>query len=49
MVKLIWREMQRGQTPCLHVMRDNSNTVRLYERMGFRLHRESVVRVISRG
>lgn len=49
MNKLIRREMERGETPCLHVMRDNRTAARLYERMGFRLHRESVVRVISKG
>lgn len=49
MTKLIRREMQRGETPCLHVMRDNRRAARLYQHMGFRLHRESVVRVISKG
>lgn len=48
MAKLIRREMQRGEMPFLHVMRDNSNAHRLYERMGFRVHQEAVVRVISR-
>jgi GNAT superfamily N-acetyltransferase len=47
MLKLIRRQMQRGETPVLHVIRDNTHAVRLYERMGFRLHRESTVRVIS--
>ena len=49
MNKLIRRETERGETPCLHVMRDNRKAARLYERMGFRLHRESLVRVISKG
>jgi GNAT superfamily N-acetyltransferase len=48
MDKLIRRQMQRGETPFLHVMRDNNNAHRLYERMGFRVYRELVVRVISR-
>jgi GNAT superfamily N-acetyltransferase len=48
MLKLIRRQMQRGETPFLHVMRDNAGARRLYERMGFRDYRESVVRVISR-
>ena len=48
MTKLIRREMQRGEMPCLHVMRGNDAAVRLYRRMGFRLHRESVVRIIAR-
>ena len=47
MVKLIRRQMQRNETPFLHVMRDNGNAHRLYERMGFRIYRESVIRVIS--
>jgi ribosomal protein S18 acetylase RimI-like enzyme len=46
MLKLIRRQMQRGETPFLHVMRDNANARALYERMGFRNYRESVVRVI---
>ncbi|MHB1201108.1 MAG: GNAT family N-acetyltransferase [Polaromonas sp.] len=45
--KLICRQMERGETPFLHVMRDNSNAHRLYERMGFGVYRESVARVIS--
>lgn len=48
MLKLIRRQMQRDETPFLHVMHDNANARRLYERMGFRDYRESVVRVISR-
>jgi GNAT superfamily N-acetyltransferase len=47
MLKLIRRQMQRGETPVLHVIRDNTHAVQLYERMGFRLYRESTVRVIS--
>ena len=45
--KLILRQMRRNETPFLHVMHDNSSAHRLYERMGFRDYRESVVRVIS--
>ena len=48
MAKLVRLQMQRGETPFLHVMRDNENARRLYERMGFRNYRESVVRVVSR-
>jgi GNAT superfamily N-acetyltransferase len=48
MCKLIRRQMQRGETPVLHVMRDNTGARRLYERMGFRNHAETVVRVVSR-
>lgn len=47
MLKVIRRQLQRGETPFLHVMRDNLGARRLYERMGFRNHRESVVRVVS--
>jgi len=49
MNKLIHRQMQRNETPFLHVMRDNTHTRDLYKRMGFRDYRETVVRVISRG
>lgn len=47
MLKLIRRQMQREESPFLHVMRDNSNAHRLYERMGFRAYRESVIRVVA--
>jgi ribosomal protein S18 acetylase RimI-like enzyme len=46
--KLIRREMQRNQTPFLHVMRDNLPARRVYERMGFRLHQEVALRIVSR-
>ena len=45
--KLIRRQMARGETPFLHVMRDNTSAFRLYEAMGFRVYREAVVRVVS--
>jgi ribosomal protein S18 acetylase RimI-like enzyme len=48
MNKLIRRQMQRNETPFLHVMRDNTHARDLYKRMGFRDYRETVVRVISR-
>src|SRR5262249_255229 len=47
MLKLIRREIQRGETPFLHVMRDNAAARGLYARMGFRDYKESVVRVVS--
>jgi GNAT superfamily N-acetyltransferase len=47
MQKLIRLQMQRDEQPFLHVMRDNLAARRLYERMGFRNYRESVVRVVS--
>jgi ribosomal protein S18 acetylase RimI-like enzyme len=48
MLKLIRREMLRNETPFLHVMHDNIGARRLYERMGFRNYKETVIRVISR-
>jgi len=48
MVKLIGRQTKRGETPFLHVMRDNVWAHRLYKRMGFRNYSEPAVRVISR-
>jgi predicted GNAT family acetyltransferase len=47
MVKLIRREMLRGEQPFLHVMRENSVARPIYRRMGFREYLESVVRVVS--
>jgi GNAT superfamily N-acetyltransferase len=48
MLKLVRLQMQRGLTPFLHVMRSNANARALYERLGFRNHREVVVRVVTR-
>jgi ribosomal protein S18 acetylase RimI-like enzyme len=48
MLKLMRRQMQRGETPFLHVMRDNVGARRLYERMGYRNYLEYVVRIIAR-
>jgi ribosomal protein S18 acetylase RimI-like enzyme len=45
--KLIRRQMQRKETPFLHVMRDNSSARAIYERMGFRDYQESAIRVVS--
>jgi ribosomal protein S18 acetylase RimI-like enzyme len=47
MLKLIRREMLRGETPFLHVMHDNHGARRLYQRMGFRDHQQAVVRVVG--
>jgi predicted GNAT family acetyltransferase len=47
MLKLVRHQLLRGETPFLHVMHDNAHAHRLYGRMGFRDHRETVVRVIS--
>jgi GNAT superfamily N-acetyltransferase len=43
--KLIRRQLLRGETPFLHVMRSNEGARALYRRMGFVDQRESVVRV----
>jgi predicted GNAT family acetyltransferase len=48
MQTVIARQLQRGQTPFLHVMRENTLARQLYQRMGFHDHCETVVRVISR-
>jgi predicted GNAT family acetyltransferase len=45
--KLIHRQLQRGETPFLHVMSDNRGARSLYERLGFRSYLETVVRVIE--
>ncbi|MDC8756831.1 GNAT family N-acetyltransferase [Janthinobacterium fluminis] len=46
--KLLRREMQRGVTPFLRVMRDGVAAQGLYRRMGFRDDGEAVARMISR-
>ncbi|MBS0448853.1 MAG: GNAT family N-acetyltransferase [Proteobacteria bacterium] len=48
MLKLIRRELARGELPILHVMSGNAGARGLYERMGFRSYRETPVRVIAR-
>lgn len=48
MLELIRRQRARGQHTCLHVMSGNAAARGLYERMGFKVYRESVVRVIER-
>lgn len=45
--KLVRRVLQRGETPFLHVMRNNATALGLYQRLGFRIHAEPVVRVVS--
>jgi ribosomal protein S18 acetylase RimI-like enzyme len=46
-LKLVQRQMQRNETPFLHVMSENRSAHEMYLRMGFRDYRESIVRVIS--
>jgi GNAT superfamily N-acetyltransferase len=48
MLKLIRRQMKRGEIPCLHVASGNTGAHGLYLRMGFRDHLESAVRIVSR-
>jgi ribosomal protein S18 acetylase RimI-like enzyme len=48
MAALVRRQLARGETPFLHVMRDNHGARGLYRRMGFRDYRETVVRVVAR-
>lgn len=47
MLKLVQRQLQRSETPFLHVMRANVGAQKLYERLGFRTYCETVVRVVS--
>ena len=48
MLKLVRRQLLRREQPFLHVMCDNVTARRLYQRMGFEVLTESVVRVIAR-
>lgn len=48
MLHLIARHLERGETPVLHVMKANETAHGLYRRMGFRDHRETPVRVITK-
>ena len=45
---VIRRQLARGQTPFLHVMSANTVARELYQRLGFRVEREVVVRVVCR-
>jgi ribosomal protein S18 acetylase RimI-like enzyme len=47
MIKLIRRQLLRGETPFLHVMRANEAAHGLYLRMGFRDYCETPVRVVT--
>ena len=47
-LKLIHRQLRRGKTPFLHVMKHNVSAYGLYEKMGFRTCRETTVRVVTR-
>ena len=45
---VVQAQLQRGQTPFLHVMASNQRAVRLYEHMGFRTHQTVLLRVVAR-
>ena len=49
MAKLARRQLLRGETPFLNVMRSNESAHRLYRKMGFDDYIESVVRVVTLG
>jgi GNAT superfamily N-acetyltransferase len=46
-LKLVRREMLRGEIPFLHVMHDNHGARRLYQRLGFGDQQQAVLRVVS--
>jgi GNAT superfamily N-acetyltransferase len=48
MHKLIRLQIARGLVPFLHVMSFNTRALELYEHMGFRRHRESLMRIVCR-
>ena len=47
MIKVMRRELARGEIPFLHVMSANATARHLYERLGFRVYHEQVVRVVA--
>ena len=47
-LKLVQRQLARGEMPFLHVLRHNTAARALYAELGFRDHCETVVRVVSR-
>jgi GNAT superfamily N-acetyltransferase len=46
--KLVRRQLLRGQRPFLHVMSKNTGARALYEKLGFAVYRETVVRIVER-
>jgi GNAT superfamily N-acetyltransferase len=47
-LKLVYRQMKRGETTFLHVISHNAAARGLYEKMGFRDYLETAVRVVTR-
>jgi len=47
-LKIVRLQMQRGQLPFLHVISTNTTAHALYEKLGFRDYRETVVRVVEK-
>jgi ribosomal protein S18 acetylase RimI-like enzyme len=47
-LKLVYRQMQRGKTPFLHVISHNTPARTLYEKMGFCNYRETSIRVVTK-
>lgn len=45
---IVRRQLDRGETPFLHVMADNGRARSLYERLGFATEREVPLRVVQR-
>lgn len=45
---MVRRQLERGETPFLHVMPENARAKSLYERIGFEVEREVPLRVVSR-
>jgi ribosomal protein S18 acetylase RimI-like enzyme len=47
-LKIVRMQMQRKQLPFLHVVSSNTTAHALYEKLGFREYRETVVRVVEK-
>lgn len=46
--RLVALQLQRGETPFLHVMDTNTGALRLYRQLGFESYRTCAVRVVAR-
>jgi ribosomal protein S18 acetylase RimI-like enzyme len=44
---VVRRELDRGQTPFLHVVSTNARAIALYQRIGFAIAREVAVRIVT--